>query len=129
MLISIDLSSQVPIHEQLVASLKELLNRGKLRPGARLPTVRQLAQDLGVNLNTIARAYRELAAQGVLSVRQGRGAWVINTKGRYDGTAREQLRKMAARLANEAVFLGVGPQELHALIDAELQKFTEVAES
>ena len=83
MLISVDLRDRTPIYEQLVVSIKELINRGDLCPGDTLPTVRQLAQDLGVNLNTVARAYRELARQGLLSVRQGRGASVVSTRGRY----------------------------------------------
>ena len=121
--ITIDLSDGTPIYEQLIGSLKGLVNRGKLRPGDRLPTVRQLAQDLGVNLNTVARAYRELARQGVMTVRQGRGASVVSSKGRCDAPARQGLKRMTARLVNEAVFLGIEPKALHGLINSELKNF------
>ncbi len=123
--VSIDLHDQTPIYEQLTDAIKELINRGELRPGDPLPTVRQLAQDLGVNLNTVARAYRELARKGVLSVRQGRGASVVKARGRYDVAEREELRKRIRRLANEAVFLGIDSTNLHAMIDLELKVLRE----
>ena len=122
--ISIDFSEQTPIYEQITASITRLINEGKLRQGDRLPTVRQLAQDLGVNLNTVARAYRDLANKDVLSVRQGRGATVFNTKGRCNPATRKKLKRMTAHLANEAVLHGIGAQELHALIDTELRGIT-----
>lgn len=126
MLISVDLRDQTPIYEQIVVSIKELINRAELRPGDSLPTVRQLAQDLGVNLNTVARAYRELAKQGILSVRQGRGASVVSARGRYGAAEQENLHKKVKRLVNEALLLGVGSRELHALINSELHRIKEV---
>jgi len=128
MLVDLDLRDQTPIYEQLVVSLKELINRAELRPGDRLPTVRQLAQDLGVNLNTVARAYRELAEQGFLSVRQGRGASVLSARGRYGAAEQESLRRRVRRLVNEAASVGVGAQELHAMVDAELKRLEEARE-
>ncbi|MFH0909954.1 MAG: GntR family transcriptional regulator [Planctomycetota bacterium] len=125
MLIALDLHDQTPIYEQLMASIKELINRAALRKGDSLPTVRQLAQDLGVNLNTVARAYRELAAQGILSVRQGRGASVASARGRYGAAEEANLRREIKRLVNEALVLGVGLEELHAMIDAEVHSIEE----
>ncbi len=125
MLISLDLRDQTPIYEQLVQSIKELINRKELLEGDSLPTVRQLAQDLGINLNTAARAYRELAKQGILSVRQGRGASVLSTHGRYGPAEQENLLKKVKRLTNEALFLGVGSRRLHAMIDSELRRVKE----
>lgn len=125
MMISVDLSDKTPIYEQLMACIKELLNRGELRPGDALPTVRQLAQDLGVNLNTAARAYRELASQGLLSVRQGRGVSVVSTRGRCGPAERTNLRKDVGRLVNEALLLGVSARELHGMIDSQLQRLKE----
>ena len=125
MLISVDLRDPTPIYEQLAVSVKELINRAELGPGDRLPTVRQLAQDLGVNLNTVARAYRELAKEGILSVRQGRGASVVSARGRYGAAEQESLRKRVKRLVNEALLVGLGPRELHAMVDAELHCLKE----
>ena len=126
--LSLDLRDPTPIYEQLASSVKELINRAELRPGDSLPTVRQLAQDLGVNLNTVARAYRELAKQGILSVRQGRGASVASARGHYGATERENLQRKVKWLVNEALVLGVGARGLQAMVDSELQRLKEAGE-
>jgi len=108
-----------------MSSIKELINRAELRPGDSLPTVRQLGQDLGVNLNTVARAYRELAKQGILSVRQGRGASVVSARGRYGATERENLQRKVKWLVNEALVLGVGELDLQDMLDSELHRLKE----
>jgi len=125
MYVSLDMDDPTPIYEQLILSIKELVNRGDLKPGDSLPTVRQLAQDLGVNLNTVARAYRELAGRGVLSVRQGRGAYVTSHKARPSAADRKSLSKRLKGLVNEAVFFGIGPRELHTMLDSELAWIAE----
>ena len=68
-LISVDPDSAVPPYEQVRAQLAELIGDGRLPVGTRLPTVRQLAADLGLAANTVARAYRELEAAGLLETR------------------------------------------------------------
>ena len=74
--ITVDEADGRPIYRQIADELKALIARGELREGAPLPPVRQLAGDLGVNLNTVAIAYRELQAEGLLNVRHGAGATV-----------------------------------------------------
>lgn len=76
----IDFHSSKPIYEQIKEGIKLLVLSGKLREGEFLPSIRSLAEDLGVNLNTVARAYRELVMEGVLEVRRGEGYVVANTK-------------------------------------------------
>jgi GntR family transcriptional regulator len=78
MLLSIDTNDPRPIYEQVADGLRELIARGQLVEGTPLPPVRQLAADLGVNLNTIATAYRELQTDGLLTVRHGLGAVVAS---------------------------------------------------
>ena len=73
-MIAIHLDSPTPLEEQIVLALRQELARGALRAGDELPSVRQLAGDLGVHWNTVARAYRRLAGEGLLAVRRGRGA-------------------------------------------------------
>jgi GntR family transcriptional regulator len=73
----IDLAAATPAYEQIASGLRALLVAGELLPGNHLPTVRQLAMDLGVHHNTVAEAYRQLAAQGWLDLRRGRGATVL----------------------------------------------------
>jgi GntR family transcriptional regulator len=74
----VDLESVVPVYEQVSSGIRSELVAGRLRPGDRLPTVRELALDLGVHHNTVAEAYRLLAREGWLDLRRGRGALVID---------------------------------------------------
>src|SRR5260221_7812460 len=76
MYITIDESDRRPVYRQVADEIKGLIARGELREGMALPPVRQVADDLGVNLNTIAAAYRELQKEGLLKVRHGSGALV-----------------------------------------------------
>ena len=73
-MIRIDLNSATPLEEQIAAAIRQALAKGDVRPGADLPSVRQLSADLGVHWNTVARAYRKLSDEGILTVRRGRGA-------------------------------------------------------
>jgi DNA-binding transcriptional regulator YhcF (GntR family) len=73
----IDSESPVPVYRQVVDNLRSLLVEGALQPGDSLPTVRELGLELGVHFNTIAEAYRLLAAEGWLDLRRRRGAVVI----------------------------------------------------
>ncbi|MBI3565671.1 MAG: GntR family transcriptional regulator [Elusimicrobia bacterium] len=75
-MIQIDLGSAVPLNEQIKSGLRGLVARGTLRPGDPAPSVRGLAETLKVNPNTVARAVRELVAEGVLESRRGEGTVV-----------------------------------------------------
>ena len=75
---SIDPRSGVPFYRQIIERVKYGIVRGLLAPGDQLPTVRQLAADLSVNLNTVVRAYREMEIQGVLDTQQGSGTFIAN---------------------------------------------------
>ncbi len=74
--IAISLESPIPLVEQIVAGVREVIALGEIAPGDSLPTVRQLAADLGVNMNTVARAYRALEGDGLVQTRRGRGTTV-----------------------------------------------------
>ncbi|MDQ2659142.1 MAG: GntR family transcriptional regulator [Verrucomicrobiota bacterium] len=88
--ITIDEESRVPIYQQIANEIKRLIVGGELPPETALPTVRQVAGDLGVNFNTVATAYRELQEEGLLTVRHGSGAVV---RGRQsDRRSLEELR-------------------------------------
>lgn len=76
MYITINPDDARPIYQQVVDGIKALIARGELPEGTALPSVRQVAADLGVNLNTIATAYRQLQSEGLLQVRHGAGAVV-----------------------------------------------------
>ena len=76
MIISVDLAAEAPPYAQVRSRLLEAIATGELKPGTRLPTIRQLAGDLGLANNTVARAYRELLADRVLESRGRRGTFV-----------------------------------------------------
>jgi DNA-binding transcriptional regulator YhcF (GntR family) len=76
--ITIDTASPIPAYQQIVTAMRGVLVSGQLEPGRRLPTVRELAIDLGVHHNTVAEAYRTLAAEGWLDLRRRRGATVLS---------------------------------------------------
>lgn len=104
----IDLASARPVYEQIVSGLRALLVKGEFEPGDQLPTVRQLAIDLGVHHNTVAEAYRVLAAESWLDLRRGRGAVVIDrrgpkaTAGAKHGFAR-RLEELVAKAISDGV--------------------------
>lgn len=75
--ISVDLTSREAIYLQIANQIRRAIHRGDVKPGEQLPTVRQLSAALGINLNTAAQAYRELAAEGLLDLRRGSGVRVL----------------------------------------------------
>ena len=80
MILTINVESAVPVYRQIVDALRPKLVEGELRPGDLLPSVRQLAADLGVHFNTVAEAYRILAEEGWLDLRRRRGALILDRK-------------------------------------------------
>lgn len=119
-MLSIALDSTVPLHDQLVAEFRRLIATGTLSQGDELPPVRQLAADLGINLNTVARAYRDLTERGLVVAARGRGTVVISTTERPGGRPAEDLRRVehaiAASLA-DAKLAGLSAEEARALVE------------
>ena len=74
--IKISFQSEIPIYRQIAGEVRERLAAGRLQPGEQLPPVRTVAAQIGVNFNTVARAYRLLDAQGLISTQQGRGTFI-----------------------------------------------------
>lgn len=94
----LDASSGVPFYRQVIDQVLLAVADGRLKPGAQLPTVRALAVDLSVNLNTIARAYREMEIRGIVETQQGTGTFVSSR--RPEGKAAER-RKALERLVDQ----------------------------
>jgi GntR family transcriptional regulator len=88
---SIDPKSGVPFYRQIIEQVKFAIARGDLKPGDRLPTMRQLAVDLSINPNTVIRAYRELEIGGVLDTHQGSGTFVSRRKPEIDALERRRM--------------------------------------
>jgi GntR family transcriptional regulator len=106
--IVLDMRSAAPIYVQIVEQVRQRVVNGELRPGDQLPTVRQLATDLRVNFNTVARAYRLLDEAGLISTQQGRGTyiWEGPTEERLQQLKKKSLEELARNYLDEAVRLG-----------------------
>jgi GntR family transcriptional regulator len=114
-------SSGVPIYLQLMEQVKHGIETGALRPGEQLPGIRPLAEELVINPNTVAKAYRELEHEGVIELRQGAGAFVAGNAGAKKLT--ENIRAGQAVVAEAIERLrarGVTDQEIRRLFEAEL---------
>ena len=124
-MLTLRLDSPIPLTEQLAAGLRCAIAAGQLEVGALLPTVRQLAGDLGVNLNTVARAYQALEAQGLVETAGRRGTRV--TAERLDRpTAKEVGAELEARLAAtlaDAALAGLDRKRLEALVKKQLDTY------
>jgi DNA-binding transcriptional regulator YhcF (GntR family) len=116
MIVQVDPDSAVAPYEQVRAQLAGLASAGDLPAGSRLPTVRQLAADLGLAVNTVARAYRELESAGLVETRGRHGTFVTH---RAAGVPAEAQR-LAARYAEEVQRLGVTPVRALGLVRAAL---------
>ncbi|MEA4944178.1 MAG: GntR family transcriptional regulator [Propionicimonas sp.] len=113
-MIIIDTSLAEPPYDQIKRQLSAQVAVGELRPGDKLPTVRRLAADLGLAPNTVARAYRELEATGVLDTRGRAGTFVTG-----DEQSRA-ARQAAAEYAQRARDLGLSSAEALALVERSL---------
>ncbi|MCA9076128.1 MAG: GntR family transcriptional regulator [Planctomycetaceae bacterium] len=117
-------SSRQAIYRQLQTQVREAVARGKLSPGEKLPSVRELSRKLVVNPNTIARAYTELEREGVLHTRQGMGVFVAEPSSDLTKTARKkQLRELLDRLMTEAIYLGFTKDELLNAVTERAEQF------
>jgi GntR family transcriptional regulator len=107
----------VPIYAQIVNGVKYLVASGRLAPGEELPPIRSLAEELLVNPNTVARAYRELEVAGVVTKRRTAGTFVSETAARLTvDQRRDLLAPRVDALLSEAQGLGVGLDDLIELV-------------
>jgi len=125
MFLELDFRSHTPIYVQIVERIKHLVGPEALKPGQQLPTVRQLATDLRVNFNTVARAYRILDEAGVISTQQGRGTFVLdpplpeNAKRMRDAA----LDTITRSYLLETHRLGFEPEEVEANVENMLARW------
>ena len=112
-MIDLDHTSSTPPYEQIRAQVADHVASGGLRPGHRLPTVRRLAEDLGLATNTVARAYTELEREGILNTRPGLGVFVAQPKAELTKDARRRrLFEILDTFLTEAVHLGFSAEEV-----------------
>ena len=118
MYITIDERDRRPIYRQVVDEIKGLIARRELEEGSSLPPVRQVAADLGVNLNTIAFAYKQLQREGLIQVKHGSGA--IVTSRVVSDREEEQLRVQLRTALTQLVLAGLKHSEIKTLVNEEL---------
>ena len=107
----------VPIYVQLRDQIAAAIGRGELRPGARLPTMREVAVALAVDLNTVQRAYAALEQDGLLTMVQGRGSFVAEMP-TPPRNRENEIRLLAAKVAAQAQAQGITPDELAGALRA-----------
>jgi GntR family transcriptional regulator len=117
MFLRIEKGSAVPISRQIAQQIGTLCAAGSLAPGDRLPSVRELARDLGVNQNTILRVYERLCGDGLLEMRQGQGTFVaLAAKANASPGQRKRLIEELRQLARQGIALGLSTEEFHELV-------------
>jgi GntR family transcriptional regulator len=127
MVFDLDFRSHVPIYVQIMERIKSLIATGQLGSGDQLPTVRQLAADLRVNFNTVARAYRLLDEAGVISTQQGRGTYVLQplSEGESEHLRQAALDGLIRSFLSDAARLGFDAQAVSQATDALLRRWKQ----
>jgi GntR family transcriptional regulator len=115
MLWQVDTASSVPLHVQVAASVRGEMAAGRLARGDRLPSAKEVAALLDINLHTVLRAYQSLRDEGLIDLRRGRGAVVSAT----DPEGHARLRSLVVELVAEAQRVGVARADLTRLIESE----------
>ncbi len=112
-------SSGIPLYVQLMDQLKHAIETGELRAGEQLPTIRKVAEDLVMNPNTVARAYRELEHEGVIELKHGSGAFVAESM-----VARTKVMRKAQAVVQSTIerlaSLHLSEDEIRRLVENEL---------
>ncbi|OFV81917.1 MAG: GntR family transcriptional regulator [Acidobacteria bacterium RBG_13_68_16] len=119
----LDPASGVPFYRQVIDQILAGIATGALAPGEQLPTVRTLAVELQVNLNTVAKAYKELEIRGVLTTQQGSGTYIAPVQVERDEVER---RRLVVQLVDEflarAAAAGLPPEEVVAELAARVEE-------
>src|SRR5512134_3702609 len=123
LLLQIDFRSGLPIYTQIVNQIQAQVVGGVLKPGDQLPTVRALAEELRVNFNTVARAYRILDEERIISTQQGRGTYIteIPPPKVSEKLRKEALEALTQRFIGEARRLEFSKSEIRQIVSDQLK--------
>jgi GntR family transcriptional regulator len=118
MIFRLDSSSGVPFYRQIIDQVLLAVADGRLKAGTQLPTVRQLAVDLSVNLNTVAKAYREMEIRGIVQTQQGTGTFIAARAGAKSREKKKALHDLVDRVIANGEALGIPIEDLvEALVE------------
>jgi len=125
--LQVNFRSETAIYTQIVEQVQMQVVNGGLKPGDQLPTVRQLAAELRVNFNTVARSYRLLDEEGVISTQHGRGTYILSPTSVKDSkrSRQQQLASLTENFVEEAETLGFTPKEVRAVVKEQLKIWEE----
>lgn len=122
MIFEVDLHSPKPVYQQLVDQVKLAVASGRLKPGDRLPSIRDVAVDVRVNRNTVARVYAELESEGVVYTRPGQGAFVSDRGSRVDeAVRREEIERRLDDVFAQARLFGFERRALREVVDERIE--------
>jgi GntR family transcriptional regulator len=129
--LQLDFHSGLPIYIQIVNQVQSQLANGILKPGDQLPTVRALAEELRINFNTVARAYRMLDEARIISTQQGRGTYIteIPPPETTEKLRQESLAELTQRFINEVIRLGFSEREISQMVRDRLGRESSRGES
>ncbi len=124
-MVTIDLNSLVPLEDQIRTEIQRAVAQGAVKPGDALPSVRQLAGDLGIHWNTVARAYRRLRDDGLLTVGRGRNVTVRDTvlRDARDPDRGANVDALLDGAITQAKLLGLSYDELRDSVERRLEKW------
>ena len=118
MLVRIEKGSAVPVSRQIADQIRAQCLSGRLAPGTQIPSVRQMARDLGVNQNTVLRVYEKLSSENLLEVRHGEGTFVASRMpGRQLDGHRHQFMEALTQLVRQGRLLGIDDAGIRTLLD------------
>ena len=123
-MITVEFRRKEPIYMQIVNQIREQVISGELAQGQQLPTVRRQAAELGVNFNTVARAYRMLDEAGVISTQHGRGTYVLGPA-RRSRPSRSRLERLARDFALEAHRQGFRAEQVAEALGYVLEEWDQ----
>ena len=125
MRLKIDPDSSVPIYIQIEDSIHSLIAAGQIQPGEQLPTIRELAADIRVNLNTVARAYFELDKEGVITTQRGKGTFVsgVPDQKQIEKNRQKLLNSIIDAALKEASSLGYTADEIKKTFQDQIKNW------
>jgi len=131
LILQIDFRSGLPIYTQIVNQVQSQIASGIIKPGDQLPTVRALAEELRVNFNTVARAYRILDEARIISTQQGRGTYITEKPPPTitEKLRRETLETLTHRYISEAIRLEFSKSEIRQMVSDQFKVWNESQES
>jgi GntR family transcriptional regulator len=123
MIISIDKNDARPLYLQMVIQIKEQIRKGTLKQGDELPSVRELAKSLGINMHTVRSAYIKLREQGIINLALGRRSTIARLKQSEDKrAAAAEITARLEEIMTDALLMGLKPEEIQKILNRQTEQ-------